>query len=63
MHVQWFEHSSKIMLENISDPQELFFTDLCDTLDLRFVVGKAVVHYRRPNVQPAPLKPGEFFYK
>jgi DNA (cytosine-5)-methyltransferase 1 len=43
-HVQWFEHSSKTAMCEISDPEELFLTDICDGLDLHCIVGKANVH-------------------
>jgi DNA (cytosine-5)-methyltransferase 1 len=43
-HVQWFEHSSKTAMGEISDPQELFLTDICDGLDLHCILSKVKVH-------------------
>ncbi|TBU32705.1 S-adenosyl-L-methionine-dependent methyltransferase [Dichomitus squalens] len=43
-HVQYYEHSSKTYLEEISNPQELFLCpQYCGTIALRDVLGKAVV--------------------
>ncbi|KAH9932061.1 S-adenosyl-L-methionine-dependent methyltransferase [Epithele typhae] len=49
LHVQYFEHSSKTILGEISNPQELF---LCN-------IGKVTVHYNHP--QNKLLNPAEFF--
>ncbi|CAL1693859.1 unnamed protein product [Somion occarium] len=44
IHVQYFEHSSKTLLQEISDPQELFLTNTCANLEIPNILGKAVVH-------------------
>ncbi|KAI1797446.1 S-adenosyl-L-methionine-dependent methyltransferase [Ganoderma leucocontextum] len=45
VHVQYYEHSSKTYLEEISNSQELFLCpQYCGTLPLESVLGKAIVH-------------------
>jgi DNA (cytosine-5)-methyltransferase 1 len=61
-HVQWFWHSSTTAMQEIFNPQELFLSLLCDTIDLRCVVGKAIVDYK-PGPDSQDVKHGEFFYK
>ncbi|KDQ62886.1 hypothetical protein JAAARDRAFT_53111 [Jaapia argillacea MUCL 33604] len=46
IHVRWFQHGSKTALEEISDPQELFLTDICDDIGFDAIVGKVNVHWR-----------------
>jgi DNA (cytosine-5)-methyltransferase 1 len=61
-HVQWLSHGSAIHLEEAFDPQELFLTDICDSIDLRTIAGKVTVH--RLSMFPHPaITNGEFFYK
>lgn len=61
LHVQWFEHASKTVLQEISDPQELFLTELCDSVEISLVVDKADVHWGPlPSSGLGPLK---FFCK
>ncbi|TFY55316.1 hypothetical protein EVG20_g9367 [Dentipellis fragilis] len=40
VHVRWFEHSSKTVLGDISDPQELFLTNICDGIRPQTLSGK-----------------------
>ena len=63
LHVQWFEHSSRTFLKEISDPQELFLCNLCGDIDLKniHVLGKVTIHCRPPPDRI--LGPLEFFYK
>ena len=62
LHVQWYEHSSKTYLAEISDPQELFLCPLCGDIDLLAMqaLGKVIVHASRPD-PGRRLKPLEFF--
>jgi DNA (cytosine-5)-methyltransferase 1 len=62
-HVQWFWHSSTTAMEELNNPQELFLAELCDTIELRVMVGKVVVHYHDPRLPALNIKPDEFYYK
>jgi DNA (cytosine-5)-methyltransferase 1 len=62
-HVQWFWHSSTTAMQELSNPQELFLAELCDTIDLRCVAGKAIVHDKNPSTSTLNINHGEFFYK
>ncbi|KAL4250277.1 DNA (cytosine-5)-methyltransferase [Abortiporus biennis] len=48
-HVHWFEHSSKTIMQEISDQQELFYTETCHNVDIRTVLGKVVVLYEHSH--------------
>ena len=39
-HVHWLEHSSKTYLEEMSDPRELFMTQVCDDIPFADVLGR-----------------------
>ncbi|KAF8079195.1 S-adenosyl-L-methionine-dependent methyltransferase [Lyophyllum atratum] len=58
-HVQWLQHSSQTMMEELGHSQELFFNDLCDYIPFSAVIGKVVVH---EDPSP-PLKADEYFVK
>jgi DNA (cytosine-5)-methyltransferase 1 len=60
--VQWLSHGSTTHLQEICDPQELFLTDLCDSIDLRTIAGKATVH--RCATLPTPvIDHTDYYYK
>ena len=61
LHVQWFEHSSKTILQELANPQELFLCHLCGDIKLRDIniAGKVIVH-QTPRKSIA-LMPEEFF--
>ncbi|KAH9942756.1 S-adenosyl-L-methionine-dependent methyltransferase [Amylocystis lapponica] len=59
-HVQWFEHSSRTILEEISNPRELFLCPTCDDIDIQLVVAKVTVHQGILGLDS--LGPGEYFY-
>jgi len=61
-HVQWFEHSSKTAMGEISDAQELFLTDICDEVNLQCIVGKAKVHSYNFLSDFRPTIPHNDFY-
>ncbi|KAJ7665420.1 S-adenosyl-L-methionine-dependent methyltransferase [Mycena polygramma] len=42
-HVQWLEHGSNIILEEMAHPQELFLTLLCE--EIGWIAGKITVGY------------------
>lgn len=44
VHVQWLEHGSQILMEELAHPQELFYNDLCGSIPYSTVVGKVTVH-------------------
>lgn len=62
LHVQWFEHSSLTILEDLASPQELFLSESCSDLSCNLVSGKAVVHRCRPGDETSKLGPLDFFY-
>ncbi|GJE89469.1 S-adenosyl-L-methionine-dependent methyltransferase [Phanerochaete sordida] len=75
VHLRWFEHSSKTVMQEIFDPHELFLTDICDDADVRALVGKieGVEHRQQPllkrqhgrfshNPPRPPRENGRFFY-
>ncbi|KAH7886266.1 S-adenosyl-L-methionine-dependent methyltransferase [Phlebopus sp. FC_14] len=63
VHVQWFVHSSKTILEELGHPQELFLTDQCGTLDMNCIIGRVEAHYIDPT-RPAPeIKAHDYFYR
>jgi len=41
-HIHWFEHSSKTYLEEVSDPRELFMTQVCDDVPFADILGKVL---------------------
>ncbi|KAJ3571618.1 hypothetical protein NP233_g3648 [Leucocoprinus birnbaumii] len=58
-HVQWLEHASQTMLNELANSQELFFCKLCNPIPLGCLVAKAQVH-----VNPAgSVKPDEYFVR
>ncbi|EGO05372.1 hypothetical protein SERLA73DRAFT_68986 [Serpula lacrymans var. lacrymans S7.3] len=61
MHVLWFEHSTKTVLQEISDPQELFLTDICNSLAFSLIVGKVTVHFPDPLTKLPTFKPQDFY--
>ena len=65
MHVRWFEHSSRTMLGELSDPRELFLTDVCDKENLSIIAGKAEVIQLATDASPPPSddRAGRYFYK
>ncbi|KAI0095061.1 S-adenosyl-L-methionine-dependent methyltransferase [Irpex rosettiformis] len=44
-HVQWFEHASKTLLQEIHDPNELFLTETCGTIELWTILKKCICHF------------------
>ncbi|KAF8899291.1 S-adenosyl-L-methionine-dependent methyltransferase [Infundibulicybe gibba] len=60
-HVQWLEHGSQILLQELAHPQELFIHEHCSPVPLQAIVGKVPVHLRPKNQDAVPYD--EFFYK
>jgi len=44
VHVQWLEHGSQILMEELAHPQELFYNDLCAGVPYKTIVSKITVH-------------------
>ncbi|KAF7303103.1 Mitogen-activated protein kinase [Mycena kentingensis (nom. inval.)] len=44
VHLEWLEHGSEILLGEMADPKELFFTNLCDGWPIQNIVGKVQVN-------------------
>ena len=63
VHVQWYQHSSKTILQELGHTQELFLTNACDTQSLKHIVGKVNVHYIKPDQSLADVKPHDYFYR
>ena len=63
VHVQWYEHASETLMGEVSDPQELFLTKICDNVAYQFVVGKVKVHDFTSVVKPSAPDPDQFFTK
>lgn len=47
----------------VSDPQELFLTNICDDVAYQFVVGKVKVHDLTSVVKLSAPDPDQFFIK
>ena len=63
-HVQWFWHAATTAIEEVSDPQELFLSELCDTVKLQTIVGKVTLHCMNPGTETNPqIQHDEFFYR
>ncbi|KAF8559884.1 S-adenosyl-L-methionine-dependent methyltransferase [Imleria badia] len=63
VHVQWFEHSSKTILQELGHSQELFLINQCDTQALTLIIGKVNAHYIKPDESIAGVKPHDYFYR
>lgn len=63
VHVQWFEHSSKTILQELGHSQELFLVNQCDTQALRHIIGKVITHYIQPDHSLADVQPHDYFYR
>ena len=63
-HGQWFEHSSKTILQEAEDPNELFLTNVCeDALPLGSIFQKVPVRKMEAlESPPQNLTSGEFYY-
>lgn len=59
VHLCWFDHGKKILLAEISHPQELFLQYTCDSVPVRSIVGKVKVHF----MPKESINHQEFFYK
>jgi DNA (cytosine-5)-methyltransferase 1 len=59
VHVQWLEHGSQILMEELAHPQELFYNELCGSIPYKTVVGKVTVH----DGPKAMVKVEDFFVK
>lgn len=58
-HVQWLEHASQTMLQELADSQELFFYSLCNPVPLGSLAAKVKVH-----VNPSgSVKSDEYFVR
>ncbi|TFK68239.1 S-adenosyl-L-methionine-dependent methyltransferase [Pluteus cervinus] len=60
-HVQWLEHGTTIMFEELAHPQELFLDELCETFSLKLIVAKVTVHCKPQDHSKIPM--GEYFYR
>ncbi|OCH84951.1 S-adenosyl-L-methionine-dependent methyltransferase, partial [Obba rivulosa] len=58
-HVQWYEHSSKTMLQELGNPRELFLWNGCDDVDIRLVLGNIPVHHNCAD--QSTVGPSEYF--
>ncbi|KAK7063908.1 mitogen-activated protein kinase [Favolaschia claudopus] len=51
VHLQWLEHGSQIILQEMAHPQELFITMLCEDQPIRFISGKLSVVFPEQGKQ------------
>ncbi|KNZ81672.1 DNA (cytosine-5)-methyltransferase 1 [Termitomyces sp. J132] len=58
-HVQWLQHSTQTMLEELGHPQELFWNDICENVPLGAVIDKVKVH----EISEPPENSDEYFVK
>ncbi|KAG9313921.1 S-adenosyl-L-methionine-dependent methyltransferase [Chiua virens] len=63
VHVQWFEHSSKTLLQELGNTRELFLTNTCDTQKLNLIIGKVEVRYIKPGQSLEDVRAHDFFYR
>ncbi|KAI0686823.1 hypothetical protein BC835DRAFT_1309374 [Cytidiella melzeri] len=68
-HVQYFEHASKTLLQEIHEPSELFLTQTCGSIELKTILRKCTCHYVENRGRAAQMpeikncwKQFEFFY-
>ncbi|KAF8215788.1 S-adenosyl-L-methionine-dependent methyltransferase [Mycena galopus ATCC 62051] len=59
VHLQWFEHGSQIVLQEMAHPQELFLTMLCEDQPMGLIVAKIPVVYS----MEAPHKKNHYFIR
>ncbi|KAG8900856.1 hypothetical protein FRB99_005733 [Tulasnella sp. 403] len=63
-HGRWFYHSSKTLLREASDAQELFLSHECDDHPVHIIVSKANVVFVDANSSPPNTgDPRDFFYR
>lgn len=63
-HIQWFEHSSQTLMDEISHPRELFVNQLCDNYPLREILGKVSVRSLQKGEEfTYSTDSFEYFYK
>lgn len=62
MHVQWLEHGTGILFEELAGEQQLYLCDLCDTIPLTDLVTKVRVRFGKPDAAH-PLPKGEYYYR
>lgn len=63
-HIQYYQHSSKTLLQEISDPQELFLTQTDWTIPLHQILARIEVHSGYFKAQSAAkLNDLDFFCK
>ncbi|KAK1234239.1 hypothetical protein PQX77_002546 [Marasmius sp. AFHP31] len=63
-HVQWYQHSTRTVMGDCGDKQELFLLDHCDNIHLGIIVEKVVVHHVGSADNEHHQTPfGEFFCK
>lgn len=43
LHAQWYQHGSKMILQEVAHPQSLFLMDTCDPIDPATIVQKCNV--------------------
>ncbi|KAG5642233.1 hypothetical protein DXG03_003378 [Asterophora parasitica] len=60
-HVQWLQHSSQTMMQELGNPQELFYNELCDHVSFKAVADKIVVHEGPHQDREPPLAAHEYF--
>lgn len=60
-HVQWFNHGSQTIIQELAHPQELFLSNDCGQVNLHDIVDKVTVHMGPQGSLPS--QPEEYFCK
>ena len=47
LHVQWFDHAPRSILEELGDPRELFLWNSCGEVDADQAFGQVKVEYSK----------------
>ncbi|PSR77616.1 hypothetical protein PHLCEN_2v7806 [Hermanssonia centrifuga] len=57
MHLQWYQHGSKILLQETAHPQALFLTDECDDVLIESIYQKANLRVLGSTEEEPPVAP------
>lgn len=56
VHIRWYDHASKTLIQEAHHPRELFATNLCESQQCRLISGKCVVERITPDNTPSEVK-------
>lgn len=62
-HVQWYQHGSQILLQEVAHQNMLYLIDECDDINLGAIWQKVEVHTLAPTEdEPSHVSDGEVFF-